>query len=244
MLAPAPLTSLEDMKGYGSARALDFWAAYAADLPPPLCDTLRSIGSAFFTKFMRVRLDALFEISQSDAEETIAIVVDKDATGWRKAIEAQAGFVFRHGGNVPASAALVMTVAPDASPVELKLSQMEKRVAAGATTISDDMMVAGALPDNPINESCFSVFTVDPLVETVPKEELTDFIEAVLTQMLAEHLKSNVGAPLLMKMAAQAHRRIKYLPRRGLVAGKDRRFKNMFYDICNNRTYVRRTRSN
>ena len=44
------------------------------------------------------------------------------------------------------------------------------------------------------------------------QDELDDFIVAVITQFAEAHHKVNLGAPLLRKIAAQAHRRLKYLP--------------------------------
>ena len=130
------------------------------------------------------------------------------------------------------------TIAPELLSV-LKDSKMVSRLKAGKATISDDLATLGNLPDDPINESCFTVFTND-VASSAPNElELRQFTDLVVGQMAATHDKLNIGAPMLRKMAAQAHRRIPFLPSRGTTKGKDRNFFNMIYYKVVNREYVR-----
>ena len=235
----AALPTLDSMVGDTQARCVDFFEAYAQDLPPPLDAELRAIAAQLFTVHKRARLGELFKVLQGDAETTIghALPPGEDPVGWRKAIESQAGFEFA-GASVPASSKLVKQVAP-AVESKAKLSKAEQRLALGTSTISDDLEAAGEIPDDPIDESCFAVFTTDYANTTVDKDELDNFIDAIITQFAEVHGKTNLGAPLLRKLHAQAHRRVKYLPRRGTTAGKDRRFFSMIYDKTVNRSYVR-----
>ena len=229
--------TLESMKGDSNARCMNFFAAYAEELPDLMATSLTAIGDLLFKNHMRARLGELFLLSPGDVEATISKAAPGDnPRGWRLAIEAQAGFNFE-SSNVPPSAALMKVVS---SIESTKLSKADKRIEKGESTISDDIMAGGDLPDDPIEEECFSgVFACDPSKEVISQGELDAFIDRVLVQFGSSHGKINLGAPLLRKVAAQAHRRIKFLPRRGAVPGRDRKFFNMIYDRANNRGHVR-----
>ena len=229
----APPT-LEDMKGDEQARCVDWFKAYAQDLPTPLDAEMSRIGMSIFAAHKRARLGGLFKIAQGDVESTIGSVAS-DPRGWRMAMEEAAGFTFAQG-NVPPSFHLMKTVAPS---VSVPMSKSEARIKSGTSTISDDLLAIGQIPEDPINEACFSAFTTDFANSVVLEREVGNFIDNVLCQFKAAHFKNSLGAPLLQKCAAQAHRRIKFLPARGKVLGKDRRFFSMLYDKSVNRGHVR-----
>ena len=158
------MLSLDKMVGDPNVRTLDFFEAYAEDLPPPLNVSLRTIAAALFTDHKRPRLGTLFLVQQCDAEGTIRRAVpNDDATGWRKAIEVQAGFTFA-GANVPSSYELIRRIAPS---VELKESVQDRRRRDGTATVSDEMEEAGRVRDDPISAACFTNFGTDPKFSVV-----------------------------------------------------------------------------
>jgi hypothetical protein len=215
-----------------------FFEEYASELPPPMDGELRAIASALFANHMRSRLGSLFSVAPGDAETSIGEATSlQKARGWRLAIEDRAGMTFS-GGNVPASASLVKAITGRA-PEHAKKSKSEKRRDAGESTVSDDMMATGAIPNSPIAEACFDAFTNDTTKHTAKNEEVMDFVDNVVSQFFTSHGKTNLGAGLLRNCARQAHARVKFLPARGRTAGCDRRFMSMLYDKTNNRTHVR-----
>ena len=232
--ARAPRT-LEDMHGDGLVRCMTWFDAYAQELPSPVCDKLRAISTALFVKHMRATLVNLFKVPQGDVEATIQGAlpdVDKvEAISWRRAIEEQAGFSFATA-NVPASAALARSTAPSVA------ISTESRIKHGHNTISDHMLTAGPMPNSPIDESCFEVFTNDITLTTVCETELSTFTDCVVAQFAGQQGKTNMGQPLLKAISKQAHRRIKFLPKYGKTLGKDRQFHRMVYDKTTNRKYV------
>ena len=237
MAEPAPWPRcLEDMKGDSQARCLDFFEGFALDLPAPLDAELKAIAAELFTTFKRARLGGLFKVSPGDAEEAMARATS-DPSGWRLAIEEQAGFTFGGvgGTNVPASAALAKIVAPS---VQQRETKMEKRIRLGTSTVSDDLLALGSIPENPLEEECFSVFTTDVLNTEAIEGEVQTFITKVLSKYASSHWKTNLGAPLLRNIAMQAHKRIKRLPRKGKVDGAARSFQTMIYHASVNRAHV------
>jgi hypothetical protein len=120
-----------------------------------------------------------------------------------------------------------------------KPTARDKRKEQGQTTVSDDMELAGDIPNSPISKECFSVFTNDTQTQEVNKDELSSFVEMILTQFASSHGKINLGAPLLRKIKQQAHRRIRFLPARGKTKGKDRDIGMMVYYLSINRGHVR-----
>jgi len=229
--------SLESMRGDSNARCIDFFAGYAEDLPPPLNGELLKIAEKLFIAHKRARLGALFKVGRVAVEQTIKdCFPDESPDGWRKAIEEQAGFEFALS-NVPASAALIRLIGP--SSVEVTLTKTENRILKGMSTISDDLLANGnEISESPIDEACFDVFSSDPLTCVCTELELHAFNDKVLTQFVAATGKLNFGMPLLRKMSAQAHKRVKYLPAYGKTSGADRRFEKMFYDKSVNRAHV------
>ena len=227
--------SLEAMHGDRQARCIDFFKAYADDLPAPLNRQLINISEALFRVHKRARLGSLFMVSQGAAEATIREAEpEEDAIGWREAIEAQSGMLF-NTGYVPASAALALLTAPDAAKVETKV---EKRLREGIGTISEEMLATGDIPDDPIDEACFAVFDVDPYNCVVSDPDLSAFTDAVVAQFTSSHGRSNLGAPLIRKCHKQAHKRIRFLPRYGNKLGKDRNIGTMLYNKTVNRVHV------
>ena len=154
-----------------------FFDAYAAKMPPPANDQVLLIKDALFEAHFRARLGALFKVSQGDAEETMSSVIDaKRARGWRMAIEERAGMLFANDSNAPPSALLIKKVTgpkqPKSKEGEVKLTKSEKRLAAGNPTVSDIMEQSGGIPEYPINEACFKVFSVDPMIHEAPAGEV------------------------------------------------------------------------
>ena len=215
---------------------MDFFKAYADDLPSPLNHKMINISQALFRVHKRARLGSLFMVAQGAAEATIrAAEPEDDAIGWREAIEAQSGMLF-NTGYVPASAALAQLTAPTAARVETKV---EKRVREGVGTIAEEMLSTGDIPDEPIDEACFAVFECDPFNTSVTDADLSAFTDAVVAQFSSSHGRSNLGAPLLRNCARQAHKRIRFLPAYGNKLGKDRKIGKMIYDKTVNRGHVR-----
>ena len=247
MMRPArPPPSLQDMTGDEQAVALDWFELYAQDLPGPVDAELRAISAAVFKKFKRARLGALFKVAQGAVEETIRAALQSisnaapdsitcdEAAGWREAIEVQAGFTFAEA-NVPASAFLVQSILPQIEP---RLSKAESMIAAGTSTISMDLLAAGPIPNSPLHESCFSVFTNDYAHNPVSEPQLSLFTDRIVCQFGSKHLKTNLGAPLLQKIARQVRRRV-IIPKYGKTLGVDRDVQTMVYDKTNNRKAVR-----
>ena len=139
---------------------------------------------------------------------------------------------------VPESATIFKALTGN-DEVPTKPLARDKRKELGQTTVSDDMEFAGEIPNSPIGEECFSAFTNDVKTQEASKEELGTFVEMILTQFASSHGKINLGAPLLRKIKAQANRRIKFLPARGKVKGKDRDIGLMVYNLSINRGHVR-----
>ena len=236
--AVQPALNVADFKGDSNALCKDFFESYATELPAPLDDQLRQISVALFANHMRSRLGGLFKLLAGDAEETIGSVTSVSAArGWRLAIQEQAGMTFA-AARVPESAVVFKAVTGN-DEVPTKLLARDKRIEQGATTVADDMECAGDLPDEPIGEECFSVFTNDVAKQEADKDELAAFVEMILTQFASSHGKINLGAPLLRKIHAQAHRRIKFLPKRGKTQGKDRSIGSMVSNLAVNRGHVR-----
>ena len=233
--------TLRTMRGDSEAMCIDWFPAYAASLPPPFDAQARAIGDQLFADHKRGTLRTLFKVLSSEVERSIkaCIPVTDDPVGWRQAIQDEADFVFAEA-KVPSSAALAKLVAPDSHEVQTTLSKMEARVKTGTGTISDDLAVAGgSLPNSPIKEACFSVFSNNVSSNVALEHEVRAFTDKVIGQVAADYGKLNIGAPLLRKMSKQAHRRVPHLPTRGKVQGNMRSFETMIGGKTLNRDYVR-----
>ena len=241
-IAVPPMPSLEDMKGDEQAVAADWFGLYAKELPAPVDGELLAISAAIFKKHHRARLGSLFKVAQGAVEETIRAALtalgaadgaSDAAAGWREAIEDQAGFRFADA-NVPASAALVHKILPHIPPA---LTKKEQMIVSGRSTVSMDLEKVGPIPNSPLREACFSVFTTDYAHYPVREDELSLFTDAIICQFASKHLKTNLGAPLLRKIDKQVRRRV-ILPIYGSKSGLERDVAKMVYDKTTNRKQV------
>ena len=235
MLAAPTTRSISDFYGDADARVLDFFEAWATDLPSEQALLIAKLGSMFMKVHMRARFGAFFKLTRGQARE---VVLHPDVGGDESlldSLEALAGFKFEEPG-VPESAALVNKVVPAARSKQIQIKSESKN----GPTISQDLertrtLMTAVLPDEAIIQ-CSR--TLNPTVNAIEEPEVQEQLVACLEYAAVTWGKINLGAPLSRLWGRQLMLK-KKLPSYGQTQACNREWWKILYEGARNRGLVR-----
>ena len=227
------LPTLANMKGRAGAKVIDWFTAYALELPEEQGNVCRAAGTAFVAKTMKITLGSLFKMEGARAER-ILDSVGADL-GWLETIEEEAGFKFA----VLPVPAISTLVAPDSDGQQrVSSGKRTQRSAGRPPTLSAELFRAGTLYDQTVPEECFRhVHTKTPLVHRITEVECNKTTAAVVLWCAAIHGRCNLGVGLCTQLGRQLQDRLPMLP----VYGKndERNWESMLRIKAENLVHVR-----
>ena len=223
------------------ARTVDFFDAFANELPDDMGAQFKAYGAQFIRKHARVQLKSLFKLNTLQCNQVIvdvnaALCHEEEAgyeDGIRESIEEAAGLEFQKP-KAPESAALV----PTKKNFKRELEDDENDALKGRSIsqkVSREKQLEAMLP----NYIFDGVTTPDPLNNAISESELSGILDEILKFISKTFGASNLGIAMARIYAAQIRAKVKIGDRgkKNRVLGKDRDLAGSLVEKSRNRTY-------
>jgi hypothetical protein len=235
----ASTLTLASMYSDAGARTVDFFEAYANELPSDMATRFKAYGDKFIRRHARVQLKGLFKLQRDQCNKVIIDVNTElnydegtgEEDGIRESIEEAAGFEFQRP-TAPESAALVTSK-------KRKVCDEDDSNVSSIGSLSQIVPRAQQL-DAELPDYVFDVVkTSDPLNNPIPDSELSALTDETLMFLSKRFGKHNVGMGLARIYAAQIRKRVKLSDRgkKNRIRGSDRDLAAILVEKARNRTY-------